>query len=141
MRVAPSAPDHTATDISMTFIAPKPATATALSRADEACPSGSPAVASTGVAGYPSAASVSSTGSGSASGLVRVTSTRRSVRLTRAATTSPRAARPRSIVAMHWPQRTEGTDSARRPRPSASTSTPARSSARLHPASRSPVSR
>ena len=51
MRVAPSAPDHTATDMSMTFIAPKPATATALSKADDGCASGSPAAPSIGVAG------------------------------------------------------------------------------------------
>ena len=55
-------------------------------------------------------------------GSSRVTSTRRSVRLTRAAATSSRAASARSMAAMHWPQRTEGTESARRPRPSASTS-------------------
>ena len=118
-RRVPLAPDHTATDSSMIFIAPKPATAMARrSRAlDASCVSAGRS-RSRSCASWPSVASASSTGAGSSVAPASVTRSCFSVRLARAETTSGNAPTVCSTFATQPPQRSPGSDRRQTPCPS-----------------------
>jgi hypothetical protein len=109
-RVPGSAPDQTETDSTMMFIAENPATARART-SSESRPSDRSSSHEARWDEYPIAES-SSTKSGIPSLSPRQrTTARRSVRLTRAASTPGRARRAFSILAMHAAQPMSGTDS------------------------------